>query len=329
MGSLRKRPPPPRPLADSPPSHQSVEGFGIRAVSQLTEIDEHTLRMWERRYGFPRPDRSPGGARQYTTGDVQKLRLVRQARALGHRPREVVGRDLAALEALVKESAPNTVRPPQGMPSEVEAVLAAVMREDIEAIRVGLRHLALLYGPRDFVREVAQPLLVKVGQMWKEGTIEIRQEHLFSECLSTQLRILRSLYDNVRGPAVVLATLPNEPHGLGLEMVALYLATGGASPRVIGVSTPAEQIARASHAHQAAVVGLSVVLPPDSTHAASEIRGLLPALPRGTQLWLGGAGAANLPHLEGARVFAAWDDLDAALLALTTSRGHLSLRGER
>jgi DNA-binding transcriptional MerR regulator/methylmalonyl-CoA mutase cobalamin-binding subunit len=298
-------------------------------VSQLTDIDEHTLRMWERRYGFPRPDRSPGGARQYTTGDVQKLKLVRQALAMGHRPREVVGRDLAALEAAVNASAPNTTSAPPGMPSEVETVLSAVIREDIEAIRIGLRHLALLYGPRDFVREVAQPLLVKVGHMWKEGTIEIHQEHLFSECLSTQLRMLRSLYDGVRGPVVVIATLPNEPHGLGLEMVALYLATGGASPRVIGVSTPAEQIARAAHAHQAAVVGLSIVLPPDSSHAASELRRLMAALPRGTQLWLGGAGAASLPPLEGTRVVASWEDLDAALLALTTSRGHLPLGGER
>jgi methylmalonyl-CoA mutase cobalamin-binding subunit len=132
---------------------------------------------------------------------------------------------------------------------------------------------------------------------------------------------LGSLHENTAGAVVVLATLPNEPHGLGLEMVALYLATGGASPRVIGVSTPKDQIVRAAHAHQAAAVGLSIVPSSDLLAAASEIRALAPQLPRNTVLWLGGSGATSLPPIEGARIVATWDDLDDVLRALLTMGG--------
>lgn len=311
-------PPPTEPVKKNTPE---VGGFGIGAVSQMTGIDEHTLRVWERRYGFPHPERSSGGTRLYTDADIYRLRLIRRALARGHRPREVVGKDVASMEALVGQQEPTALAVPPASSDDIALILAALKRDDVDAVRAGLRKLAILHGPRGFVVHVAQPLLSQVGQLWSAGELEIHQEHLLSQCMSTQLRILGSLHENTFGPVVVLATLPNEPHGLGLEMVALYLATGGASPRIIGVSTPTEQIVRAAQAHHAAAVGLSILQSSDLLAAASEIRQLSSQLPRNTVLWLGGSGATSLPSIEGTRIVASWDDLDNVLRTLSTRGG--------
>jgi DNA-binding transcriptional MerR regulator len=37
-------------------------------------VSPNTLRSWERRYGFPRPHRSPGGHRQYALNEIEALR---------------------------------------------------------------------------------------------------------------------------------------------------------------------------------------------------------------------------------------------------------------
>jgi MerR family transcriptional regulator, light-induced transcriptional regulator len=39
-------------------------------------VSPNTLRSWERRYGFPRPHRSPGGHRQYGLVEIESLRLT-------------------------------------------------------------------------------------------------------------------------------------------------------------------------------------------------------------------------------------------------------------
>jgi DNA-binding transcriptional MerR regulator len=39
-------------------------------------VSPNTLRSWERRYGFPRPHRSPGGHRQYALVEIESLRLT-------------------------------------------------------------------------------------------------------------------------------------------------------------------------------------------------------------------------------------------------------------
>jgi DNA-binding transcriptional MerR regulator len=317
---MRRIPPEPATAVGQGPGEAIpiASSYGIRAAAALTGIDEHTLRMWERRYGFPRPERSAAGARLYTRADLRRLQRIGEALQRGHRPGEVVALTEAALDDLLA-SAPVGASPPPaplaGVP-DLEAVTAALAREDVPQVRARLRQLALLCGPRRFVADVAHPLAVRIGELWAAGAIEVHQEHLMSDCLSTQLRLLRSLHEDGAGPVVVLATLPGEPHGLGLEMVALYLATMAVNPRVVGLATPADQIVRAAHAHGAAAVGIAIMPSFDLATAERELTRIAPALPPGTALWLGGAGAGQLPPIAGARIIPDFATLERARLAL-------------
>ena len=191
---------------DDRPAEPSVEatpigGLGIGAVARMTGVDEHTLRIWERRYGFPKPERSSGGTRLYRLDDVRKLRLINQALSRGHRPGEVVAKDVPSLEALLLAGLPS---PPSAAEDPAaharEQILTALRRGDVDGIRAALRRLAMMLGPRRFVVDVAHPLAIQVGELWASGQAEIHQEHLLSDCLSTQLRLLRSLFEEVRGP---------------------------------------------------------------------------------------------------------------------------------
>src|SRR6478609_9300158 len=50
--------------------------YSIAAVSKLTGVSCHALRVWERRYGFPFPHRTPSGHRRYSSDQVGVLRRV-------------------------------------------------------------------------------------------------------------------------------------------------------------------------------------------------------------------------------------------------------------
>ena len=50
--------------------------YTIAAVSKLTGISCHALRVWERRYGFPAPRRSASGHRRYGREQVRILRRI-------------------------------------------------------------------------------------------------------------------------------------------------------------------------------------------------------------------------------------------------------------
>ena len=59
------------------------EGFGIGEVVGRTGVAEATLRMWERRYGFPAPERLASGHRRYSERDIELVRTVAARRAAG------------------------------------------------------------------------------------------------------------------------------------------------------------------------------------------------------------------------------------------------------
>src|SRR5205823_12307510 len=53
-----------------------MSGIRTNAAAVMLGVSPNTLRSWERRYGFPRPHRSPGGHRHYARPEVDSLRLT-------------------------------------------------------------------------------------------------------------------------------------------------------------------------------------------------------------------------------------------------------------
>ena len=63
----------------------------IGDVAEATGISVDTVRVWERRYGKPKPVRLPSGHRRYTDAQIRWLRRVAEALAHGNRPSKVQG----------------------------------------------------------------------------------------------------------------------------------------------------------------------------------------------------------------------------------------------
>jgi methanogenic corrinoid protein MtbC1 len=294
----------------------------------MTAVELHTLRVWERRYGFPVPGRTGGGSRLYSDSDVESLKLIRRALALGYRPNEVVGRPLNELMQLVLATpelraitpgTPKRVAMPMTITPTVRSLLDAVQRDDVRTVRAELRQAAIVLGPKAFLTDVAHPLCVRVGELWAEGNLEVRHEHILTECVSAQLAVMMAAYEERDdAPRVVLATLSGERHGLGLEMVQVYLAVSQVTPVMIGVDTPAEQVVKAARAHDASAVGVLVTHASDVPSTRKQLQRLVSELPRRVSVWVGGDGGAAFRGDEAFRVHVVgdWCELDDAIAAL-------------
>ena len=81
--------------------------LSIAEVERDTGLGKDTLRVWERRYGFPQPGRDAQGQRAYTQQDVDRLRqiaaLLRASQAISGEIE--LDRLLRALVRIVLESA--------------------------------------------------------------------------------------------------------------------------------------------------------------------------------------------------------------------------------
>lgn len=293
------------------PSHS------IKVVSELTGLPMGTLRAWERRYGFPRPERRRDSNRRlYSSEQLGRLQLVSRLLERGYQPSDVIHKTERELAQLFGDSAtPIRQVTTAASVTDVATLLELLAADDAKGIEEQLRLAAAAWGAKRFVTQLAHPLAQAVGEAWAKGQLLIRHEHLMTECLTTQLRALLAAHQDVDGtPHVLLGTLPGESHILGLQMVAVYLALSAAKPRLLGANTPPDQIISAAHALGASVVGIAVSPGAEITATRRELRSVAKGLPASTALWVGGAGAKALGDLPAqAEAVASWLAIDAAL----------------
>ncbi|HEX7336837.1 MAG TPA: cobalamin B12-binding domain-containing protein [Gemmatimonadales bacterium] len=282
--------------------------LSIGALSTATGIPIDTIRTWERRYGFPVPERKPSGHRVYPVATVPRLRRAAQAIARGHRAAEVVPASERAVEALLESLA----GPAGGLPLRESAATGldpepGESGESLESVRAFAadRLKGLLQaewarrGPIDFLQRFAGPFLTAIGRGWADGELEVRHEHFASGVMGDFLRTVRSpLDDRATGPFAALATLPGELHGIGLQMAALVFALAGWRPLVLGVDTPIPQIAALAREASLGAVALSCVQD-GGRRSAYPVAALRRALPRRIPLLVGGRGAPAKSRIKG------------------------------
>jgi DNA-binding transcriptional MerR regulator len=285
--------------------------LSIAAVEMETGLSKDVLRVWERRYGFPCPQRGPGGDRVYSADQLVKLKLICRLVDAGLRPGRILPMPLEALRELAGED-------PQPR-SQVNPMLQQAMRLLMEyrsgELRRELNQAILRDGLYRFITETAAPLSAMVGEAWTRGEIRIFEEHLFTETLTIVLRgAIAQLPGSGRPPRVLLTTLPAEPHALGLLMAEAALSLEGADCVSLGTQTPVSDIAAAAIANRSDVVALSFAgnFPPKTL--SEGLTALRRSLPSQVALWGGGAGMGRLRRVpEGVLRLSSLDDVGHAI----------------
>ena len=288
--------------------------FTIAAVERDVGLSKDVLRVWERRYGFPIPQRDAHGERLYPADQVQRLRLIKRLMDQGHRPGRLLAATPEELE-LSLSSARN--RPgdagPEDTPGHLAELVDLLCSHNAGAYLLALQQRLARQGLRLFVLDTVAPLGALIGQAWEQGRLQVFEEHLFTELTARTLRQAIAAVPGGSAPRVLLTTLPDEPHAMGLLMVEALLALDGAHCTSLGTQTPIVEIGQAAQAYGVDVVALSFSAAFPQRQAPALLRQLRATLPGSVQLWAGGAGAAALRASEGILALSSLDDAVTAL----------------
>jgi hypothetical protein len=233
--------------------------YSIAAVSKLTGVSCHALRVWERRYGFPRPERSCSNQRRYGADQVHALRRIAELARSGRPIGELIA-DFKSGRLEIDASDPGAT----SVGAEPDAALIdALCAGDLAGADARIAGLAMHLAPGEVAAGVLEPALVEVGERWFRGAISVYQEHLASGFI---LRALgRALDDARRGNPrpvhrAVIASVQGERHEGGVLILGLMLELAGWRALTLGVDLPVAELRKAVEAWKPDAVGVSFVL---------------------------------------------------------------------
>lgn len=265
--------------------------YRIARAAALTGLSEEIIRAWERRYGVPRPQRTPSGYRVYSEADIAVLRRLKQLTKEGMAIREA-----AALVPALEAEEPRTEPSSDGTaPSQVaswhRAILAAAHRLDQAGVDTVLGQAFAALSPLAVYDLLVVPVERELGRTWQDSRLGVTEEHLVSHAVRTRLATLLQTGPHGARKHALCACFPEELHDLGLFGAALRLREVGFRNTILGQRVPVGQLVGAMQSAGPDVVALACVTDP----GASAVREILAALtagrPRGIAMIAGGVAA--------------------------------------
>ena len=295
---------------------ETVVKHPIKTVAWQTGLSPHVIRAWEKRYQTVQPTRSEGKQRLYSTADIERLTVLRQATEAGFSIGTIASLPTESVQALLTKAVgtqrvldsaetgqTDLVR--IGLPLSfvdpgmeeiggfLDGAFEAVLRMDAERLEGLLERASVSLGQMRLLSDLVVPLVERIGEGWIKGQVKVAQEHVATAVLRTFLgHIARPIALHPRAPVLVVTTPSGQHHELGAIIVAA--AATGIGWRVVygGACLPAEEIASMAIEQRARAVGLSVVHPTDDPALSLELQLLRRLLPPSTPILVGGRASA-------------------------------------
>jgi len=223
--------------------------YNLKVVINETGITADTLRAWERRYGLPKPERSPGGHRLYSQRDIEivKWLMAKQHEGLSISRAVDLWNDLSAsgedpLPALVSEALPTT------QISSISSANLDTMRNQWldacltfnENIAEQVLNQAFALYPLDAVCiEVLQKGLVEIGDLWYRTNATVQQEHFASALAHRRLdALIAATPPPTRPETILIGCTVDEQHTFPPLLLTLLLRRRGFKVVYLGANVP-------------------------------------------------------------------------------------------
>ena len=159
--------------------------YSISEIESLSGIKAHTLRMWELRYGFLKPQRTDTNIRFY---DDEQLKLVLNISTLARN-----GMKISKIAQLEQMEMQNEVQKLCKECCEPNAIMAAFLQSmmDLDEARFEKNFSCAItkHGFEKTFAEFIFPLLVRAGTLWSTGAIHPVQEHFISNLIRRKIHV--------------------------------------------------------------------------------------------------------------------------------------------
>jgi len=247
----------------------TTPAYNLKVVLKETGLPADTLRAWERRYGLPIPQRTPGGHRLYSERDIHTIKWLmgRQAEGLSiSRAVDLWNEQIASGTDPLAGLAPSTLTTLQTTPAiymPAETTLdtlrahwvAACMNFNETNAEQTLNQAFSMFPVEAVCVEVLQKGMSEIGGMWYENRASVQQEHFASGLAMRRLDALLIASPAPSRPFTVLVGCPaNEWHTFTPLMLALFLRRRGVNVIYLGANVPVERFGETVHAVRANLV---------------------------------------------------------------------------
>lgn len=215
--------------------------FSIRDIENLTGIKSHTLRVWEQRYGIPKPKRTPTNIRYYDNDDLKLLLNVSLLNRQGHKISKITSLTKGEIEELVRSYSLNS----EDSSVQIDCLMSATLNLDETAFERVLSSHLMKKGLEKTLLELFFPFLNRLGTLWVTGQVNPAFEHFLSNLIRQKVIVAidsQAIARSKDAKTFVLYLPEDEMHELGLLFANYVIRSRGHHTIYLGQNLPCPEL---------------------------------------------------------------------------------------
>ena len=214
--------------------------FTIKDLENLSGIKAHTIRIWEQRYNFLKPDRTFTNIRHYSGEELKVILNIALLNKYGYKVSHID--KMTAQERLEKITALTQAEAQQER--IVTDLMLAMVDLDITRFEFILNNYIISRGIERTITQIIFPFLEKIGILWLTNHVNPAQEHLVSNMIRQKIIVgIEGCNTPVKLGKTFLLFLPEgEYHELGLLFMYYILKSRGCDVIYLGANIPIKDV---------------------------------------------------------------------------------------
>jgi len=217
-----------------------MNAFSIKDLENLSGIKAHTIRIWEQRYSFLKPQRSHSNIRYYGNDELKIVLNIALLNKYGFKI------------SLIDKMTPAEIREKIISLSYADAQQERFINEllqhmvdlDIGSFEGTLNIYIKSKGIDKTIHHLIFPFLEKIGILWLTNHVNVAQEHLVTNVIRQKLIVgIENATAYTQGSKSALLFLPEgEHHELGLLYLYYLLKARDIQVLYLGANVPLKDL---------------------------------------------------------------------------------------
>jgi DNA-binding transcriptional MerR regulator len=211
--------------------------YSIKDLEHLSGVKAHTLRIWEQRYGFIKPQRTQTNIRYYCDEDLKMLLNAAVLLKSGMKISQVSKLSHEDLRSKVLEEAQYK----GDLESQLNSLKLAMLDLDEDLFNRVLNASLVRVGAEETFSKLVAALIYDIGVLWQTNAISIAHEHFVTNLLKQKLFSTIDqlvVQKNAQQKTYVLYLPEDELHELGLLYIHYKFLKDGHRSVFFGQSLP-------------------------------------------------------------------------------------------
>ncbi len=218
-----------------------MANYSIAEVETLTGIQAHTLRIWERRYGIIKANRTDTKIRFY---DDEQLKLLLNISILlnaGYRISKIDKLERQEIDNLVFDSMHENGTKTEG---DIQGMVVSMLNMDEDLFHEIFNKYCEEFGILKTVEKLIYPFLFQVGLLWGTNRAMPAQEHFVSNLIRLKLfaEIEKLPAPKKNAKKLVLFMPEGENHEIGLLLGNFIARKHGFRTYYLGQNVPPKDV---------------------------------------------------------------------------------------